>query len=388
MKAKQTIGLLLLVSSILIPPAAAQAQRPDQGDFKAQFLRLCDLASAELNKDYSPFVEADRHAVKPKTHHVPFFEDSHAVRALAVAYDMTGKREYLDACRRWSDRMIDYQNQMVPKGAYYLNYFRKPGQTGEMWFVSDASSEAMGILATAVRCTQPADRDRYLNSVKLYADVVMRDRVGKNGGIIEALWGSFRDEWWCSTATFGSLALLLYQETGDERYLKVGLGARLDDRTRLLRCESDRFQRAAFRRGLLRFSVVRDGHEILAGRLGKTEGGPGTDRRGIRWMAANQAGRGAKPSWDYFNDGHTDMAAMPFLMYSFAHQLPEYRDLTPAADQELGYLGGLLFSKGDPQVSRLVVWELTSWGMMSYAEKLSPGSLFRSSRPATPGANP
>jgi rhamnogalacturonyl hydrolase YesR len=94
---------------------------------------------------------------------------------LAVAYDMTGKQEYLDTCRRWSDRMIDYQNQMIPKGAYYLNYFRKPGQIEEMWFISDASSEAMGVLATAVRCTQQADRDRYLNSVKLYADVVMEE---------------------------------------------------------------------------------------------------------------------------------------------------------------------------------------------------------------------
>jgi len=97
-------------------------------------------------------------------------------------------------------------------------------------------------------------------------------------------------------------------------------------------------------------------------------------------MAANQIGRGGKPAFSYFNDGNADMAALPFLMYAFADQLPEYRDLGAEADRELRYLGGLLFDKGDPAVTHLVVWELVSWGMMSYAEKLSPGSLFRSSK--------
>jgi len=35
---------------------------------------------------------------------MPFFEDAHAVRALAVACDMTGQQKYLDACRCWSGR--------------------------------------------------------------------------------------------------------------------------------------------------------------------------------------------------------------------------------------------------------------------------------------------
>ena len=35
------------------------------------------------------------------------------------------------------------------------------------------------------------------------------------------------------------------------------------------------------------------------------------------------------------DDGHTDMAGLPFLMYSFARQLPEHRGLTAEADREL-----------------------------------------------------
>ena len=101
----------------------------------------------------------------------------------------------------------------------------------------------------------------------------------------------------------------------------------------------------------------------------------------LRWMAAHQIGRGAKPAFTYRDKGNTDMAALPFLMYAFAHQLPQYRGLVPEADRELRYLGGLLFAKGDPAVTHLIDWELVSWGMMSYAEKLSPDSLFRSTGP-------
>ena len=127
------IGLLLFVTQVTggwgpVQPAAVQAQQQEQADFKAQFLRLCDIAAKDLNKEFTPYSFADQDNADPETHHSPFFEDAHAVRALAVAYDMTGKKEYLDTCKHWSDRMIAYQEKMNPKGAYYLNYFRKPGK--------------------------------------------------------------------------------------------------------------------------------------------------------------------------------------------------------------------------------------------------------------------
>ena len=84
-------------------------------DAKARFLKLCDLAVAELNKEIVPFEERHRKTKEPKTHHVPFFEDSYAIRALCVAYDMTGNKAYLDACHRWADRVVALQSKMIRK---------------------------------------------------------------------------------------------------------------------------------------------------------------------------------------------------------------------------------------------------------------------------------
>ncbi len=63
---------------------------------------------------------------------------------------MTGKQEYLDACKLWSDRMIECQNAMIPKGAYYMQYGRRPGEDKGDWYVADCSSIALGVLATFV----------------------------------------------------------------------------------------------------------------------------------------------------------------------------------------------------------------------------------------------
>ena len=141
---------LLTWSGAAVP---ARGEETDVADLQAQFLTFCDLAAAELNKEITPF--ADRDNADPTTHHMPFFEDAHAVRALAVAYDMTGNRKYLDACQLWSDRMIDYQTKMIPQGAYYMNHSRAPGQKSGEWNVADSGCVGMGVLATAVRCERP-----------------------------------------------------------------------------------------------------------------------------------------------------------------------------------------------------------------------------------------
>ena len=117
--------------------------QPPEAHLRHKFGELCDVACAELNAD-------DRT--------IPFYVDSYAVRALAVAYDMTGKPVYLAACRKWSDRMVDSQDHMTPTGAYYMHYGRKPGETQGEWYVADSASIAMGILATALRCPDPKDR--------------------------------------------------------------------------------------------------------------------------------------------------------------------------------------------------------------------------------------
>ncbi|MCL4192213.1 MAG: hypothetical protein KJZ87_10735, partial [Thermoguttaceae bacterium] len=90
-------------------PAANWAAE-EMADFSANFFRLCDLAGRELN---SP------------ARKVPFYNDSYAVRALGVAYDLKRDARHLDACKAWSERMVHFQQEMIPAGAYYMNYGRK-----------------------------------------------------------------------------------------------------------------------------------------------------------------------------------------------------------------------------------------------------------------------
>jgi len=129
---------------------------------------MAEFATAELQKPITVF--HDRKDASTATHHMPSFEDVHAARALCVAYDLTGNEKYLAACRRWSDRMLDFQDRMIPAGAYYMNHGRAPGEDKGPWNVADSGSVALGVLATAVRL---ADRDpvgyaRYLNSVSTF----------------------------------------------------------------------------------------------------------------------------------------------------------------------------------------------------------------------------
>ncbi len=346
-------------------------------DFQTQFLTFCDLAAAELNKEITRF--ADRDNADPATHHMPFFEDAHAVRALAVAYDMTGNRKYFDACRRWSDRIIAYQGKMIPSGAYYMNHSRAPGQDHGQWNVADNGSIAMGVLATAIRCSDPTEKAKYLDSVKAFAKLVMDNYVGPEGGISNGLWPTYDGQWWCSTATFGTMAFVLYEETGQRKYLDVATGA-LDWMTGqdFREVKPITFQQRPS--GIIFYCF-----ELYASGLKHLEPDSRQYRQAMRqidlaleWMAKNQKTRGADVP-DYLVR-NVDMAGLPYLMYVFARKLPQHRGLIEPADRELRYVGDLLLGGGQPNVSRLMVWEVMTWGMMSYAERLCPGAMHHSSK--------
>ena len=88
-------------------------------------------------------------------------------------------------------------------------------------------------------------------------------------------------------------------------------------------------------------------------------------------MAANQAGRIAKSTWNYHSQWGSKLGGLPFHMYVWSRYLPEGPRITAAADQELDYLTKLL--SVDPQKQ----FQLAVFTMMSYAERLSPGSLYR-----------
>lgn len=368
--------LLLHLGQPLVPAQPAELEPPTPRDFQVRFLKFCDLAAAELTKPITPF--SSRTNADPATHHMPFFEDGHAARALAVGYDMTGKRAYLDACRCWSERMLEYQSKMIPHGAYYMNHGRAPGQDKGQWNVADSGSIAMGVLATATRCAKPAEKARYLDSVRKFAQLVMANYVGPKGGVSNGLWPQYSGEWWCSTATFGTLAFLLYQETGEEQYLQVAKGA-LDWMLRhdFRELKPITFQQRPSGTIFYCFELYLAGLKHLPPDSPKYQTATQQLELALEWMANNQKSRGANVP-DY-TERNVDMAGLPYLMLGFARQIPRLRGLASAADAELEYIGNLLLARGDPNVSRLMIWEVMTWGMLSYAERLSPGTLYRGS---------
>ncbi len=379
------VGLALCLAGWETLAGGSEDRAAMRREFETRFLKFCDLATLELNKEITPF--NSRTNADPATHHMPFFEDGHAVRALAVAYDMTGRGAYLEACRRWSDRMIEYQGRMIPKGAYYMNHSRAPGQDQGQWNVADSGSIGTGVLATATRCPAAADKARYLGSVKAFAQLVMDNYVGPEGGICNGLWPEYAGQWWCSSATFGTLAFVLYEETGEEKYLQVAKGAL----NWLLRQDFRELKPITFQQrpsGTIFYCF----ELYLAGLKHLPPDGPQYRRAleqidlALEWMAKNQKSRGAVVP-DY-TERNVDMAGLPYLMYGFAEQVPRLRGITAAADGELDYIGKLLLDRGAPNVSRLMVWEVMTWGMLSHAERLAPGALLRGARSPRLKRNP
>jgi len=350
---------------------------PDGAWLRSRFLKMCDLATAELNKPLSRFV--DRRDSDPRTHHMPFFEDAHAVRALAAAYDMTRNQKYMHACRRWSDRIIGYQERMIPRGAYYTNSGRAPGETSGEWHVADSGTIAMAVSATAVRCTRPEDRKRYLDSVRAFADLVIAKYVGPHGGITNGFWRAHKDEWWCSTATAGSAMYLLHEATGEESYLRCAEGAF----RWLMQQDFRKVRPITFKQRP--FGVIFYCFELYATGLKNLPRGSPERRR------AESQIRGAL-QWVYkhvetppaarapFVEHRTDRAGLPYLVFAFARQMTLDPDWVAAAERELRRIDEWLFGKRDPNVSNLIVWEVLSWGMLSYAERLRPGALFYTGR--------
>jgi hypothetical protein len=359
--------------------AGAEAKDGMRAQFEARFLKFCDLAAAELNKPITAFTS--RTNADPTTHHMPFFEDGHAVRVLAVGYDLTGKRAYLEACKRWSDQMLGFQAGMIPKGAYYMNHQRAPGQDQGQWNVADSGSIGLGVLATATRCKDPADKARYLASVKAFAQLVMDNYVGPEGGISNGLWPQYAGQWWCSSATFGTFALVLYEETGEEKYRQVGLGAfkwLLGQDFRELKPIT--FEQRPSGTIFYCFELYLAGLKYLPRDGEQYQRALRQIDLALDWMAKNQKSRGAQVP-DY-TERNVDLAGLPYLMYGFAGQVPRLRAIAPSADGELDYIGKLLLAHGDPNVSRLMVWEVMTWGMLSHAERLAPGALLRGSHTA------
>jgi len=393
MKLHETLATLtsFLLAACVVTGGAAAAPAPEGGrrGFDQQFIRMCDLAAAELGKPITPFDPKNRKNADTTSHHMPFFEDGHAVRALCVAYDRTGDLKYLAACQRWSDQMVAFQERMIPTGAYYMNHSRAPGQDRGQWNVADSGSIAMGVLATAVRCANrdPRRYETYLRSVKSFAKLVMDNYIGPEGGITNGCWSGYAGQWWCSTATAGSLLLLLHAETGEERYLRAGRAAlewmvRQDFR----QAKPITFQQRPSGIVFYCFELYAIGLRHLAPDSPSYRLAQRQLADAVAWMKERPITQ-APGDWEAF-DIHTDMAGLPYLKFIFARELSEYRQLSVVADEDLARIADWLFSRGNPPVSRLIPWEVMSWGMLSFAERLSPGLLFRASASQLSETNP
>lgn len=215
------IGVALILGSLPVSAQSGSASPAKTSgvphltdDVLIEFLRWADIAADEVQRQYP----LGREGKGPS-----FYANSYPVRALGVAYDLTGRARYREACERWCERMIEFQRQMIPAGAYYMNYKRKPGESTGEWFVADSAAIAMGVLSTALRCPDAAVKQRYMDSVSAFYRLVKTNWVMPSGGVANGHWAESDKEWWCSTALFGALAFQLYGITGDESYRQVGL---------------------------------------------------------------------------------------------------------------------------------------------------------------------
>ena len=363
--ARRGLAVTLWVCMFCMSLVAASTTVGDETDPRAEFLALCDENVGILEKQARTEKRIGR----------AFYWDSYVTRALGVAYDMTGKNEYLDACKLWSDRMLEYQEGMTPEGAYYMQYGRKPGEKQGNWYVADCSSIALGVLATGIRCEDPEEKTRYLNSVKSFASLVIDNFVRPSGGVTDGYWPKSDKEWWCSTGIFGSVAFHLHKETGDESYRKVGLGT-IDwlNRQDLLTV-AVHFPRETITPTVMMYCLeaYSTGLPYLEPGSARHQGAIAQLSKAHEWMLANWGG---KAGIDYISQWGSKFGGLPFHAYAQARYMPESTELLAAADRELRYIADQI-RQAEPSNQRD---QLALFAMMSYAEKLSPGTLFRTSR--------
>jgi hypothetical protein len=349
------LAILFVVAAFTPKPVCADPTAPPE--FQGHFIQLCDLAAVK---------------VRNENNKIPFFVDSYAVRALCAAYDMTGNTNYLDACRDWSTRMVDYQDKMTPHGAYYMHYNRKPGETNGDWYAADSSSIGMAVLATAVRCNG-AEQKRYLKSAKSFASLVIKNYVRPSGGVSDGLWSKSTNEWWCSSGIFGSFLFNLYANTGDKRYLKTALGV-TDWLNGWDLTKDQPFPLA--QQGPAMLMYVMENYSAGWPYIVKDETRKKAALEKVNWCFNWISEQQQKPMTERQSlptaGWGMKFGGLPFHQYIFSRQLPEDGQLSAAGDAEMERLEPSVFA-GEPKVTQLSMFML-----MSYAERLEPGVIYKS----------
>lgn len=324
--------------------------------FYKQFLKLCDSTVARVKNANST---------------EPFFVDSYGVRALCAAYDMTGNPKYLEACRSWSERMIAFQEKMIPAGAYYMNYGRKPGEGEGHWYSADCSSIAMGVLATAVRYSG-TERERLIRSVESFASLVLKNYVRSSGGISDGLWPEYDGAWWCSSSLFASLSFLLYENTGNQIYLNTGLKIvdwlnSLD----LTKVEPLPLTRQGPAMPMYVLEAYSAGWPILRNNVERKDTSYAQISWCFNWIKENQKIPIEQRKWKPDDWWGAKFSGLPFHQFVFSHYLPENRELLNSGDKELQMLYKLLVK------NKMAKTQFGMFMMMSLAERLIPGAIYR-----------
>ncbi|MGH7950763.1 MAG: hypothetical protein ACREFE_02415 [Limisphaerales bacterium] len=351
------MALIYFACNFAIFLPQARADQTNTAEFHAPFFQLCDLA-------------ADK--VKDKNSKGPFFVDSYVIRALCAAYDMTGNSNYLGACRAWSERMVKYQEQMIPSGAYYMHYNRKPGETNGDWFAADSSSIGMAVLATSVRCPG-AEQKRLLKSVKKFADLVIKNYVKPSGGVSDGLWSQSDREWWCSSALFGSLAFNLYANTGDERYLKTGLGV-VDwlDHWDLTKDQPFPLSQQGPAMLMYVMECYSAGWPHIVKNSDRKKAALAKVNWCLDWIMEQQQKPLAQRQWPVTKGWGMKFGGLPFHQYIFSRYFSDEK-LSAAGDAEMQRLAVIVFAK-----KKLELTQLSMFMLMSYAERLNPGAIYKS----------
>ena len=78
---------------------------------------------------------------------------------------------------------------------------------------------------------------------------------------------------------------------------------------------------------------------------------------------------------DYLSQWGSKLGGLPFHLYVYAGQAPGNDKLTAAGDELLRHVGGIL-DRVSPSA------QLAAFALMSYAERVSPGSVYRTSEHA------
>jgi hypothetical protein len=357
-------GVAALFGGLLCLGGLATTARGEEPDFKKELLALCDANRAPLLK-------------KAQSHRrggPPFYIDAYAIRALCVAYDLTDDLEYLNICKAWCDRMIEYQNVMVPKGMYDMNYGRVPGQEDGECFVADGSSIAEAILVTSIRSRDQKEKRRYLDSAEMFAKLVAERFVRPTGGVTDGWWKDSDKEWWCSTGIYGALMFELYGETGKPEYLKSGLGTidylnTLDLNTEGTFGPPEKERPSVFMYSLEAYSA------------GLPHLRPGTDRyekamiqfsKLRAWLAKAVVESNTTDSYAQWG---SKIGGLPFHLYVCARFVPDTGDAISLSDQELQTAFGAWQKAPDSKR-----YQLGAFTLMSLAEKVAPGKLYRTSK--------